>query len=113
MAYAYSTPTPCVPACGLLPAGNGLRLLVALDHSAIIGRCHRVELSELFGVGSVPGAMHLAGDRVGAGGDHASLYEAGEGRSRCELARVARGIQHRVHLEARDFGMQILEHHTD
>src|SRR5262249_8326421 len=69
-------------------ADHGLRLLVALHHGAVIGRNHRVKLGELGGIGTVPGAVHLANDGIGAGRDHASLREACEGRSRCHLAWV-------------------------
>src|SRR5262249_8543427 len=62
---------------------------IALHHRLVARRYHRVELSELGGVGAIPGAMHFANDSVGAGRNDASLREACERRSRCHFARVA------------------------
>src|SRR6266496_3347738 len=47
-------------------AGNGLRLIVALHHGAVIGRHQRVKLREFSGVRTVPSTMHFANDGIGA-----------------------------------------------
>ena len=84
--------------CSFLLPGGVLGLAVALHHGGVVRRHEGVELREFRRFGAVPGAVSLGQDGVGRGRHDTSLGEAGDRDSRRHFTRIARSIDHRVHL---------------